>query len=274
MQQFPEPVLLVSDIDGTLLTKDYRIPLRNIVAIRRFQQEGGLFTVATGRSIESGRDTLRQVKPNAPCIVLNGGMLCVFETKHAIWSNPLPAQAERFMWTLFHRFPTTAIELFTKSQIYLLRENDYAISHLQRSKMRGVPITGGVLPRQIYKILLMDEVPAIQNICCYLQEECPEFLRYFASSAHYLEIVPADVNKGRALRNLSKLAGVRPACTFAIGDYENDLELIQSAFVSAAPANAIDEIKAAADLTVSDCASGAVADFVEYIESMYHLHNV
>ena len=49
---------IVSDIDGTLLTKDYHIPLRNIMAIRRFQQEGGLFTVATGRSIESGRDTL------------------------------------------------------------------------------------------------------------------------------------------------------------------------------------------------------------------------
>lgn len=274
MQCFPEPVLLVSDIDGTLLTKDYHIPLRNIMAIRRFQQEGGLFTVATGRSIESGRDTLRQVRPNAPCIVLNGGMLCVFESKHTIWSHPLPLNAERFIWTLYHRFPTTAIELFSKSQIYLLQENGYSISHLKRSQVQGIPIINGILPRHIYKILLMDDVSVIQKIGCYLQEECPDFLRYFASSAHYLEIVPADVNKGCALRKLSKLSGVRSECTFAIGDYENDLELIQSASLSAAPANAIDEIKAAAALTVSDCSNGAVADFIEYIESMYHLHNV
>ena len=39
----------------------------------------------------------------------------------------------------------------------------------------------------------MDDVSVIQKIGCYLQEECPDFLRYFASSAHYLEIVPADV---------------------------------------------------------------------------------
>lgn len=274
MQRFPEPVLLASDIDGTLLTKDYHIPLRNILAIRRFQQEGGFFTVATGRSIESGRETLLQVKPNAPCIVLNGGMLCVFETKHTIWSRPLPVNAERFIWTVYHRFPTTAIELFTKSEIYLLQENKFSVSHLKRSQIQGIPIRNGILPRQIYKILLMDETEAIQKICCYLQEECPGFLRFFASSAHYLEIVPMDVNKGSALQKLSKLSGVRPECTFAIGDYENDLELIQSASLSAAPANAIDEIKAAANLTVSDCSNGAVADFIEYIESMYHLHNV
>ena len=273
MQCFPEPVLLVSDIDGTLLTKDYQIPMRNMMAIRRFQQEGGYFTVATGRSIESGRDTLCQVRPNAPCIVLNGGMLCVFETKHTLWGQPLPQNAERFIWTLFHRFPTAAIELFSKSELYLLQSNGYAASHLQRSQVTGIPVTGGVLPKYIYKILLMDDTLAIEKVKRFLQAECPPFLRYFASSAHYVEIVPAEVNKGNALQKLRKLVGVRQENVFAIGDYENDLELIQSAFVSAAPANAIDEIKAAAQLTVSDCAHGAVADFIAYIESTYQLHN-
>ena len=124
MQCFPEPVLLVSDIDGTLLTKDYHIPLRNIMAIRRFQQEGGLFTVATGRSIESGRDTLRQVRPNAPCIVLNGGMLCVFESKHTIWSHPLPLNAERFIWTLYHRFPQQRLNYFLSRRFIFYRKMD------------------------------------------------------------------------------------------------------------------------------------------------------
>ena len=48
-------ILLVSDLDGTLIGKDHQIPERNLEAIKRFKEKGGKFCVATGRSIESGR---------------------------------------------------------------------------------------------------------------------------------------------------------------------------------------------------------------------------
>ncbi len=273
MRRFPEPVLLVSDIDGTLLTKNYHIPPRNITAIRRFQQEGGLFTVATGRSIESGRDTIRLVEPNAPCIVLNGGMLCTFATKHTIWSCPLPPAGERMVRGLYRLFPGTAIELFTKSDIYLLRGNRYSSSHLERSGVRGLPVPEEKWPPAVYKALLMDDEDKIAVIRRHVAQFPDPELRFFPSSAHYLEMVPARVNKGAALQKLRSLLGIRQQNTFAIGDYDNDLEMIQSAYLGAAPQNAIDEIKASAQLTVCDCADGAVADFIAHIESMYHLHN-
>ena len=56
-------ILIASDWDGTLC-KEKRIPDKNIEAIRYFQQNGGAFTVCSGRYypyIESFSD---KVKPN------------------------------------------------------------------------------------------------------------------------------------------------------------------------------------------------------------------
>ena len=67
-------LLLVSDIDGTLMNFPAPIPPRNIEALRRFTAAGGRFSVATGRSIASARPYVEQLPVNAPCILydLNG----------------------------------------------------------------------------------------------------------------------------------------------------------------------------------------------------------
>ena len=42
-------VILMTDLDGTLLTDDKRILPQDLEAIERFRAGGGLFTMATGR---------------------------------------------------------------------------------------------------------------------------------------------------------------------------------------------------------------------------------
>ena len=50
MGQFDNTVL-ISDLDGTLLTKECSISQKDLDAISYFRNEGGLFTVATGRTV-------------------------------------------------------------------------------------------------------------------------------------------------------------------------------------------------------------------------------
>ncbi|MCL2034037.1 MAG: HAD family hydrolase, partial [Oscillospiraceae bacterium] len=54
----------------------------------------------------------------------------------------------------------------------------------------------------------------------------------------------------------------------AIGDYYNDLEMLEYAGVGATVEEALDEIKGACDFVAGKCEDGAVADFIEYLESM------
>ena len=58
-------VWLFSDLDGTLLPSDKRIPDDLRDGIQQFVQQGGHFTIATGRTIESARTYWEQLSVKA-----------------------------------------------------------------------------------------------------------------------------------------------------------------------------------------------------------------
>ena len=68
-------VLLVSDMDGTLVTGNFTIPQRNLEAIERFKQKGGTFTIATGRANTSVEKYNSILNLTTPAILYNGCLL-------------------------------------------------------------------------------------------------------------------------------------------------------------------------------------------------------
>ena len=65
-------VLLTVDYDRPLTAPDSTIPQRNLDAIRYFMENGGAFTVNTGRSVPMARAFLDRVPVNAPLLLYNG----------------------------------------------------------------------------------------------------------------------------------------------------------------------------------------------------------
>ena len=72
----------------------------------------------------------------------------------------------------------------------------------------------------------------------------------FRTADWYLEFVTAGVNKGTALEDVRARCGDVKKI-LAIGDYNNDLEMVALADIGGAPANAIDDVKAVADIVLS-----------------------
>ena len=77
-------ILIVSDIDGTLLPENLPIPIRNREALQRFSAKGGRFTLATGRSIGSAGRFLGELPVNVPAVCLNVDVTdaCQMDKKH------------------------------------------------------------------------------------------------------------------------------------------------------------------------------------------------
>ena len=65
-------VLLTVDYDRTLTAPDSTIPERNIEAIRYFIENGGAFTINTGRSVPMTKVFRDRVPVNAPLLLYNG----------------------------------------------------------------------------------------------------------------------------------------------------------------------------------------------------------
>ena len=138
-------ILLVSDIDGTLIDSQYRIPERNREAIQRWMAQGGGFAIATGRSWESVEKCLGDLRVNRPCVLANGGLVYDLESHTPVSVQALPQEARAYTRKMMEQFPDAGIEVFTASDVWILRENDITRAHMANEGIHcrfGRPVLG------------------------------------------------------------------------------------------------------------------------------------
>ena len=75
-------LMLVCDMDGTLLNSKLEVSDENVRAIEYFVDNGGVFTIATGRMELGVRKYLRILPVNAPVILYNGALIYDFEKEN------------------------------------------------------------------------------------------------------------------------------------------------------------------------------------------------
>ena len=82
--------LFACDIDGTLMINGVINP-RNIEKVKFFTDEGGHFSISTGRSVGAVAPVLDKIKHISPSVVANGCMIYDYENKKIIEQLFLPA---------------------------------------------------------------------------------------------------------------------------------------------------------------------------------------
>lgn len=263
-----QETLLVSDLDGTLVDAYGDVPPDNNAAIRRYQAQGGHFAVATGRSWQSAGQYFVEWKPDAPCILLNGSVLYDYTKHKPVQVTAMPAQSiASFLAALLEQMPDAGAEVFNPDAVGVLRFEVNIHNHLTPEVFlseHGLPD----FPKPWCKALISCAAGRMA-VLRELAERLPHAgLRLVNSSANYLEILPEGVSKGSGLRALAKACGCESAHIFAIGDYENDRELLLAADTAAVPADGQDAMRALADLVTKPCPSGAVADLIAQMEAL------
>lgn len=259
-------ILVISDLDGTLIDRNFTVSERNRAAIKRFKSNGGHFAIATGRSLEAGARYFAAAEPNCPSIILNGTVIYDFDTSKILWNHPLKLEsAKECIQKIHDRFPGTGIEIFATAGLGVVQSNDFIGKHLSREGIINYEpnIFDG---RPLCKALIADEAEVIQEIIAFTNTFAHEDVRFVTSSAYFLEMLPAGVDKGKALKRLTDMYHFSADKVYAIGDYYNDVELLSAAGFAAMPQNSPEELKHLADLIVCSCDDGAVADLIEYIE--------
>lgn len=262
-----ENKLLISDLDGTLFGKDFKIPEKNLAALSYFKQNGGRFAIATGRTIDSASRYVAMTRPTAPCIVLNGAVLYDYSASQILWEHPMQDTAREYVRKIQRAFPSVGIELCTDDVIQVVGRNAYIESHVGREGIKHCFCTLEEAEPRWYKAFFAMEPELLPKLTAFVQTFDHQDVRFVASSANYYEMLPNGVDKGNALKKLVELEGFSRKNVFAVGDYFNDLELLAAAGTSLVTSNAPDEVKVRADALVCSCWEGAIADAVAYIEA-------
>ena len=256
-----QDILVISDMDNTLLTPEEGVPQANRDMIRLFCMLGGRFTVATGRTAASAGRYLTSLTLSAPAILYGGGAIYDFEKQSYLQKTVLPITAARqAVLDVMAKFPGAGVEVMTEDGgICVVRANEYTYRHTvhERLAYRMAPLDA--LNDGWNKVLFACSAETMRNIDAFLGEGSYPGVYFIATNRNYFEIMPEGVTKGSALHFLCEHLGIPRENTIAIGDYYNDIELMQAAGHAVAMGNAPPEVQRAANAVTGRCMDGGVA---------------
>lgn len=264
--------LIACDLDETLLNSDKEISERNVLAIKRAQQEFGIrFVPATGRGytcIQNVLDTLDvHDKEDEYIISGNGSIICENKDFKKLTFHTLPFKKAKQLFTygIEHGL---CIQVFTDKDVYAYQINEDEKEWLFMFKSDAVVMEENTIDfledTPIMKILF--QRPDMEYLRGIAKDMLPitEGVSISFSSDRYLEMNRAGVDKGLGLRELAQHLGIPVEQTIAIGDNFNDIAMLKTAGLSVAVANAAQEIKDICDyVTTADHNEGGVAEVIE-----------
>jgi len=157
---------------------------------------------------------------------------------------------------------------YTRDELFFLGDSEFGEIYRRRvrSVMPALATADEVRAMNLLKLILIDHPAGIRRHREALETRLsPEVAFLTESEPEYLEVLSPAANKGNGLRVLAQYLGIPQEETAAIGDYLNDVEMVQWAGIGAAVANAVDEVKAVADVHMPSNEEGGVARFIDYL---------
>ena len=266
-------ILMTCDCDGTLICHDDTIPPVNIQAVRRFTAAGGQFALATGRPVPMVERFISQLGITTPCVLFNGGMIYDPVDKRPLWYTEIPLEAKKLALQVMEDFKDApggvpGIEIFAPDMIYLLNWHPYMQWHLvDRYPIPHQKATFSEIEHLPWvKFMFVCDEKYMGNLIKYLDKHPVDGVQLVRSDRMLYEVLPMSGGKGSGVERLADMLGVPRSRVVAMGDYENDREMLNWAGFAVVPVNAPPEIQKIADLTTqADNTAGAVAEAIDYL---------
>ncbi len=265
--------LIVSDIDGTLNNKLRRTPKVNTEAIYRFVHEhGGNFTLASARNVQSLEPHYKNLPDvTTPAIVLNGSGIYDFKAEKMLWFNPISDGGLSVVKSALESFPFLEVGVFTDDMIYLVRPKIMSpvmmmLDSLTHKRVQSID----EVPAGKWGKVIFFCGPFMKNKIRQLAEGISDdTVSYIDTTSFSFDMVSSTTHKGNAVLKLAELIGVPEKNIGAIGDYYNDLDMLRTVSHPACCSQAPEELHKVCEFHACHCNKGAVADFIDYIESRY-----
>lgn len=232
--------LIATDLDGTLLDSTGKITEANKSALREAQNRGIMVTICTGRMFSSARRFAAQLNIDLPLICYNGAMVRSPEGK-TLSHLPLELGAAKRLLAIF-RERDIYVQSYIDDMLFVRDADEQEFQmYVRHFGVTGAPIGDAVFEPKVAptKLLTVNEsVDAAEALMYELQRMFGEEVYVTRSNADFVEVMNPRAGKARALATLAADLGIPMDSVMAIGDGENDAEMIAEAGVGIAVANA------------------------------------
>lgn len=259
--------LIVTDLDETILGKNYKISERNRTALKSAREKGVKSTIATGRMNKSSLPYARELNVDIPVITYHGALVRSIETEKLFYHYPVDFEmalsvAEAAEKLGYH------INLYIDDQVHVREENHFTRLYQTIASVEVNPV--GDISKFLQKaklnptkLTIIDYEGQLDRMEALLNEQFDGKLTVTKSHRYFLEVTHLQATKGKALKFLGEMLDIKREEMIAFGDSFNDIDMLQYAGLGVAVANAHPDVRKEADLITKSNLEDGVAEVIE-----------
>lgn len=262
--------MIALDMDGTLLNSQKEISKQSLEAINKAFDAGKEVILCTGRCVPELEEYIRQIPRLRYIVGISGALVYDLQEEKSIYINKIQDNMiEKILETVKNQ----------DIMVHFLGEK----SLVQRSQMESMEY----YQMGRYSGLFQHVATPVEDIFEYYRKQKPQVMKvnlyhpnpqdrektrekfsgeklvFINAEKASLELSAEGTTKGTGLCKLCEYLAISLEQVIAVGDADNDLDVLSKAGLSIAMGNANESVKNICDVTVSDCDHDGCAEAIE-----------
>ncbi|MFA6866345.1 MAG: Cof-type HAD-IIB family hydrolase [Clostridia bacterium] len=259
--------LIAADFDNTLCDSNKVVTERTREAIKKFQNQGGLFVIATTRPYYAIDQIARDIGLKYVIASQGASIRSVADNKY-LYKNFLTREDSKEILTFIDKRICRQVLLFSDKEIHLIRKDIfYDKFHSEMPESTAI-INKNLLENS--KDMDIAQIMVGSIFEKYLIRRMKKWRKIYNDKfdiglcdRHLLNFVKKDVSKGKAIQIVAKKFDIKKEEIISFGDSENDKSMFDYSGVGVAMGNAMKILKDKADAICEDCNNDGLAKYIE-----------
>ena len=239
--------MVVTDVDGTIYNPKIGITKEVKDCILHLKNNGVKFVIATGRTYLSAKYIADMIGVKCPLVSYQGGMINSYEGQILDVKYLNPDIARKIVNDFRKR--NIHLNVYVEDKLYVENDDDYIKNYIGDKGIDYFKVNSfdELDFNKLNKLLAIKyDEKFIDDLILELKNKYSEIYTV-KSFMYFCEISNKDATKGNALKFLANKYGLNKEEVLAIGDQNNDIEMIEMAGVGVAMGNGTLQIKERAD---------------------------
>ena len=240
----PEPIrLLLSDVDGTLITSQKVLTDRAVAAVHRLHEAGIGFTITSSRPPPGLGMFVAPLAITLPLGAFNGGLFCDPQLR-VLEQHPVP---EATVGPMIERIAASGLDVWVyRADKWLVRSATGPHVEHESGVVQFTPtvvsdfddLIAGKYVDQVSKIVgVSDDHALVAELATQVVAEFGDRVSATRSQAYYLDVTHPQANKGAVVDYLANALDIPRKAIATIGDGQNDTLMFARSGVSIAMGN-------------------------------------